>query len=350
MSQSSGGFGGPESQRFAPPSQRAAGQQGTPQQPAVPGQPGQWVPQGSQPQAQRSQYGQAAAPGQYGASYPSGQPGWFGQSGSYGAGGGAGSYPGATGGQAPSSGQFAGYGSYGAGAYPGGPVGPGQPLVGGVFGSGPSGRRGFPVWGWVLVAVAAVGVVVGILFATGVFGGGDKEADPTRTPSAVAESSPSSLSTTPSEDTTTPTPTSTTPVAEKIDEYTARVNSLNLEAVEYNPDATEQVLKDPSKVLDSPTEGQKIVGVKFKIKNIGSEPMDPFSDLGGPYFYTADGELYPWFGYWGDGALILVGELSQGEEAEAWVYFDVPQDFSPESAELQLWAHGDSERVRIAVP
>ncbi len=323
MSQSSGGFGGQESQRFAPPSQRAAGQQGTPQQPAVPGQPGQWVPQGSQPQG--SQYGPAGGPGQSGASYPSGQPGSFGQSGSYG----VGAYP---------------------GGYPVGPVGPGQPPAGGAFGSGPSGRRGFPVWGWVLVAVAAVGVVVGILFAAGVFGGGDKEADPTPTPSAVAESSPSSLSTTPSEDTTTPTPTSTTPVAEKIDEYTARVNSLSFEAVEYNPDVTEQVLKDPSKALDSPTEGQKIVGVKFKIKNIGSEPMDPFSEVGGPYLITTDGELYPWFGYWGDGALILVGELSQGEEAEAWVYFDVPQDFSPESAKLQLWVHGDSERVRIAVP
>jgi len=302
MSQSNGGFGG----------QSAAGQ------------PGRWVPQGSQ--AQGSQYGQVGGPGQYGASYPSGQPGSFGQSGSYGAGG----YP---------------------GGYPGGPVGPGQPPAGGAFGSGSSGRRGFPVWGWVLVAVAVVGVVVGILFATGVFGGGNKEADPTPTPSAVTESSPSSLSTTPSEDTTTPTQTATTPATEQLDDHSARVDDLTVETLEYNSDASETIANNPDQAGDEVSEGNKIVGVKVKVTNNGSKAVDPFFGIGGPFLYDSKGRDYMWFDYWGDGSIESVGMLSGGDEVEVWVYFEVPQDFSLDEAPFETWSPASyGTTIRLDIP
>ena len=356
MSQSSGGFGGQESQRFAPPSQRATGQQGTPQQPTVPGQPGRWVPQGSQPQGQGSQYGQAGGPGQYGASYPSGQPGSFGQSGSYGAGGGAGSYPGVIGGQAPSSGQFAGYGqsgSYGAGAYPGGPVGPGQPPAGGAFGSGPSGRRGFPVWGWVLVAVAAVGVVVGILFAAGVFGGGDKEADPTPTPSTTVPE-PDPTPTTPDPTPTTPDPTPSTPAAEKVNEHTARVGDMTIELLELTPDAT-SVLDNAkaSEVYEDLDEGEKLIGLKVRVTNEGSTTEEyPVQDVVDPILVGSDGFCYYSFSYYSDESFRKLRDLGPGQSAEAMLYYAVPQDFDIGrlvSARTGSWYYYQAE-VELELP
>ena len=287
--------GGQESQRFAPPSQRATGQQGTPQQPAVPGQPGRWVPQGSQPQGQGSQYGQA---------------------GSYGAAG----YPGG--------------GYSGSQMGPGGPVGPGQPPAGGAFGSGSSGRRGFPVWGWVLVAVAAVGVVVGILFATGVFGGGNKEADPTPDPTP-----------------TTPDPTPTGSTVERIDEHTAIVDDVTVKVLEFDSDAT-SVLESAkaSEVHDDLEEGDKLVRVKVRVTNGRSEPVRPYSDVGGLVLIDSEQQWYRDFGYYSEDALIKVYELAPGEQAEAVLYFALSKDFDTSVLAFELWSNEDYAHVQLELP
>ena len=293
------------------------------------------------PQGQQSAgYGQAAGYGQPGQqpAYGQGAPGYGQPTGGYGqqqAGygqqqAGYGQYPAAGGYRGPQPGSYQQPGQYPpAGGYPPGQFPPSQP---------PSGRR-FPLWGWIVAAIAVVGVVVGILFATGVFGG-DEEASPTSsaTSTPTPTPAPSTSSTTPSP---TPTPTTTTTpdstetpeeawTVERIDDHTARTNSIVVQVLEYNDNAndvvTKQVSTSPGDTA-KPDAGNRFVGVKVKVTNDGDGPVFPALECMNLLLFEND-VPYLWIVAEGDDLLFDVTYMDSGEEAEGWIYYEVPESFS----------------------
>jgi len=208
-----------------------------------------------------------------------------------------------------------------------------------------------------------IGLVVGILFGAGVLGSGGQP-DPSPNTRAMPSSPPvTSVTVTPEslQSTATAEPTITTPASspepsatvsstERLGERKARVDAVTIEAMEYESNADDVIAGNPAKAHDEVENGQKVVGVKLKITNTGTTSVDPYNDIGGPDLYAADGMSYVRFGYEGDGSIADIGHLAAGDEVEAWVYFAVPQDFSPSGAELEMWSRADVETVRIAVP
>lgn len=73
------------------------------------------------------------------------------------------------------------------------------------YGSTPPPKKGIPVWAWIVGALVILGLVVGILFATGVFGKKEETKSSTSTTSTSTSASPTTTSTS-----TTSTSTSTT--------------------------------------------------------------------------------------------------------------------------------------------
>jgi len=331
-----------ESNTGQPPQYDPAAQQG-------PGAHGQWNAQapyvqqvyGQQPQpGQQTPYGQQLGQG-YG---PAGQ-----------------GSPRAQGGSQPGAPRLSGEQMFGQAGAPGNPpygVGQfgssaqypgGQYAVSGGYSSGqvppgqyPPQKSRFPVWSWTLVGVAVVGIIVGVLFGLGVFRGGE-QADPTPSPTTTSPAlSPTTTS-------PTPEPTSTPPGVERVDSTTVRVDSLTFEALEYNDDATDIITHDELNLYDELDEGWKVVGVKFKVTNVGSQSLHPYSGFGGPMLCTSN-TRYLLLRYFGVGTIAYVDTLDVGEEVEGWLYFSVPQDFSAESAELDFWSVEGQQEVYLPVP
>ncbi|AWE41497.1 MULTISPECIES: DUF4352 domain-containing protein [unclassified Actinobaculum] len=223
--------------------------------------------------------------------------------------------------------------------------------------------RGSRMWGWIIAAAAVIGLVIGILFGADVLGNGGQpdpspntRAMPPSLPVTSATVTPESLHSTTATDpaittpTSSPEPSASVSSTERLGERKARVDAVTIEALEYESNADDMIAGNPAKAHDEAENEQKVVGVKLKITNTGTASVDPYDDIGGPDLYAADGLSYARFGYEGDGSIADIGQLAAGDVVEAWVYFAVPQDFSPGGAELEMWSRADVETVRITLP
>ena len=335
-------------QAFLPGSQPPGASSGEPSQAGY-GQPGSY--------GQPSGYGQAQ--GDYGQGSPvgPGQPGGYGQppQGAYGQ---------QPHGQNPPTGdgQYAGN-QYGAGQ-PGqqqfgqadyyNPTPPQYGTPGGQWnppGGPPPAKKGFPVWGWILLLIAIAAITVGVLFATGVLGGED-EPEPDPTPTQPAPTTPPSPSSTtpplPSPTPTVPDPTTPPPSTDPspgggagsgINEGSVDVAYWQVEVVDYNPDANDILAEGFSAA--TPAAGNKFIGVQLQMTNNGSEAADPYLDM---FMSLTDDSLTELYSekntFDRDDTVISIGNVEPGQSSEGWVFFEVPEDFS--SGALDIMDFDDS--------
>ncbi|MFT0848754.1 DUF4352 domain-containing protein [Actinomycetaceae bacterium L2_0104] len=306
------GYGqAPETQQYTP--------QGGPPTVSYPvqGQYQQQYGQGEQYAQQGGPYGQGAPyDQQYAAQYGAGQQGQqqFGQGGYY-----------------DQQGNYvpAQYGNQGGWNPPGGQ---------------PPKKGGFPLWGWLLALIALAAIVVGILFFTGVLGGGDDD-EPTPGPSSSAPvttpapspSTPDPIpSTTPAPSpSTSPSPSPSTTPGGTINEGSATVGEWTVEVANSNPNANDILAEGMVPV--TPDAGNKFMGVQVRLTNNGDAAADPYVEM---YVNLADDSLsetfYEEFVFDRDDTVISIGDVEPGQAGEGWMFFEVPEDFS--GGVLEMWS------------
>ena len=244
--------------------------------------------------------------------------------------------------------QADGMGYGGAGYPPGG-------MYGGAFQQ--PGRRVSPAI-IVVAVIAVIGVVIGTLWATGVFGKGRHDVDPTP---SITTTDPSDDDTTDSsdDDTTDPSDDDTTqsndpqdplgqigyqikPVTKQGDTYT--LQDTTVQVLEYKADAREQV-----KVANSRDykDDEAYVGVKIRLTNNGSQRTYPFDYR----FYVGDpssNNLMFEVEDSSQGALTSSKYVEVGKPIEGWVYFSALDPPNAGKMKLYVRTPGDHYPKKVA--
>lgn len=210
----------------------------------------------------------------------------------------------------------------------------------------------------VVAVIAVVGVVVGALWATGVFGKSKPEADPT--PSVTTTDPTDDDTTDPTDDDTTdPTDDDTTqsndpqdplgqigyqikPVTKQGDTYT--LQDTTVQVLEYKADAREQV-----KVANSRDykDDEAYVGVKIRLTNNGSQRTYPFDYR----FYVGDpssNNLMFEVEDSSQGALTSSKYVEVGKPIEGWVYFSALDPPNAGKMKLYVRTPGDHYPKKVA--
>lgn len=246
--------------------------------------------------------------------------------------------------------QADGMGYGGAGYPPGG-------MYGGAFQQ--PGRRVSPAI-IVVAVIAVIGVVIGTLWATGVFGKGRHDVDPTP---SITTTDPSDDDTTDSsdddttdpsdDDTTDPSDDDTTqsndpqdplgqigyqikPVTKQGDTYT--LQDTTVQVLEYKADAREQVKAVNSRDY---RDDETYVGVKIRLTNNGSQRTYPFEYR----FYVGDpssSNLMFEVEDSSQGALASSSYVEVGKPIEGWVYFGAVEP--PNAGKMKLYVRTPSDR------
>ena len=220
----------------------------------------------------------------------------------------------------------------------------------------------------VVAVIAVVGVVVGALWATGVFGKDKPEANPTSGVTDTTDpddSTPTDDDSTPTDDDTTSTDDDTTtdptgpssrdtddplgqigyqikPVTKQGDTYT--LQDTTVQVLEYKADAREQV-----KVANSRDykDDEAYVGVKIRLTNNGSQRTYPFEYR----FYVGDpssSNLMFEVEDSSQGALTSSKYVEVGKPIEGWVYFSALDPPNAGKMKLYVRTPGDHYPKKVA--
>ena len=261
--------------------------------------------------------------------------------------------------------QADGMGYGGAGYPPGG-------MYGGAFQQ--PGRRVSPAI-IVVAVIAVIGVVVGALWATGVFGKDKPEANPTSGVTDTTDpddSTPTDDDSTPTDDDSTPTDDDTTstdddtttdptgpssrdtddplgqigyqikPVTKQGDTYT--LQDTTVQVLEYKADAREQVKAVNSRDY---RDDETYVGVKIRLTNNGSQRTYPFEYR----FYVGDpssSNLMFEVEDSSQGALTSSKYVEVGKPIEGWVYFSALDPPNAGKMKLYVRTPGDHYPKKVA--
>ncbi|ERH16987.1 hypothetical protein HMPREF0043_01579 [Actinobaculum sp. oral taxon 183 str. F0552] len=179
----------------------------------------------------------------------------------------------------------------------------------------------------------AVGAVVGILFATGVFGKkGDEANEPTAEPSTSVTSPKRETPTEPTSRPSTPSTTESTPSPDRPSLPTepttvtagqpVQVGDFQMTFLEFNPNATSALA---ARGL-TPQSGSKFVGVKLKATNTSAKEERP-----GKVGLMIEGVYMETLGYHESDGMRSVSSLQPGQSVEAWQYIQIPESMQPTS-------------------
>ena len=204
----------------------------------------------------------------------------------------------------------------------------------------------------VVAVIAVVGVVVGALWATGVFGKSKPEADPT--PSVTTTDPTDDDTTDPTDDDTTdPTDDDTTqsndpqdplgqigyqikPVTKQGDAYTLQDTSIQV--LEYKADAREQAKAANSQDY---RDDRNYIGVKLRLTYNGSKRAYPFEYR----FYVGDQSSKDLMFNIEDksqDSLMSIKPLEAGKPIEGWLYFSTTE--TPNAGQLKLYLRTPADR------
>ena len=253
-----------------------------------------------------------------------------------------------------------GYGGQGGAGYP-----PGG-MYGGAF---EQPRRRVSPLIVVVAVIAVIGVVVGALWATGVFGKDKPEANPTSGVTDTTDpddSTPTDDDSTPTDDDTTSTDDDTTstdddtttdptgpssrdtddplgqigyqikPVTKQGDAYTLQDTSIQV--LEYKADAREQAKAANSQDY---RDDRNYIGVKLRLTYNGSKRAYPFEYR----FYVGDQsskDLMFNIENKSQDSLMSIKPLEAGKPIEGWLYFSTTE--TPNAGQLKLYLRTPADR------
>ena len=194
-------------------------------------------------------------------------------------------------------------------------------------------RRRGRAWAWAVAALVAVGAVVGILFATGVFGKkGDEANEPTAEPSTSVTSPKRETPTEPTSRPSTPSTTGSSPSPDRPSLPTepttvtagqpVQVGDFQMTFLEFNPNATSALA---ARGL-TPQSGSKFVGVKLKATNTSAKEERP-----GKVGLMIEGVYMETLGYHESDGMRSVSSLQPGQSVDAWQYIQIPESMQPTS-------------------
>ena len=239
-----------------------------------------------------------------------------------------------------------GYGGQGGAGYP-----PGG-MYGGAF---EQPRRRVSPLIVVVAVIAVIGVVVGALWATGVFGKDKPEANPTSGVTDTTDpddSTPTDDDTTSTDDDTTTDPTGPSsrdtddplgqigyqikPVTKQGDAYTLQDTSIQV--LEYKADAREQAKAANSQDY---RDDRNYIGVKLRLTYNGSKRAYPFEYR----FYVGDQSSKDLMFNIEDksqDSLMSIKPLEAGKPIEGWLYFSTTE--TPNAGQLKLYLRTPADR------